>query len=181
MAVRQLCTGIAAATARFLFGITIMSSPWLFGFTGVHAAGRDTWIVGALICIATVTAGTCGLRRVGNLGKIGAGRLDRGYSMCPLLQSRHNWHRAAGSNSSRTAGRSAFRTPAKSRDPPRVSARCAAAARRVVRSSSNRGATPCYPADRPSFGASWLIFCNFSMAIPIAERLGHARSPRKTS
>lgn len=173
MSTRRLYMEIAAAIARVLLGVTIVSLPWHFGFTAVHAANRDTWIVGAVICIASVTA----------LVSFAAWevwpRLVPGNWIANSPWA-HYFNLAITDTSLRAltalgllvGALSALRLWMKNGDPPLISAWCAAAARRVGRSSSSRGATPCYLADRPSFGANWLIFCNFSVAIPSAALLG---------
>jgi hypothetical protein len=166
MATRRLDMEIAAATAMVMLGVTIMSSPWHFGLTVVRAASRDTRIVGAVICIASVTA------RV----SFAAWEIwprsvpDNWIANSPWahyfnLAITDTSPRALTALGLRVAALSVLRLWMKKCDPPLISAWCAAAARRVVRSSSSRGATPCYPADRPSFGTSWLIVWNFSMAI----------------
>ncbi|MBI3434732.1 MAG: SPW repeat protein [Proteobacteria bacterium] len=37
-------------------GIGLMSTPWIFGFTGVEMASRNAWIAGAIVGVAAIAA-----------------------------------------------------------------------------------------------------------------------------
>jgi len=41
---------------NLVLGVGLISAPWLFGFTGVEMASRNSWITGAMIAVASIAA-----------------------------------------------------------------------------------------------------------------------------